>query len=221
MLFLIYFFLLRKCVYFPFDKRLKCNELKVICQCKNRNVCILWLYYQIWGCGFGEMIGDKLVPHKFWWGKKMEFTLKKFEFHCSTAQAMLRGKIEQPTYFVNTHSFEASLQDLVVVNEFMLQFCSKFDFLQRHTAGKKHIHELAVGCTFRRQTHQGSSQSISNYSSWITQKETRLNLQATSIIGFTLIYSSISNLPYDVMQEQLHLCHPYPATHLNITALSW
>lgn len=68
-------------VSFHFDKRCKCNELKVICLCKNLNVPILMLCH-IWG---------GVIAKKMWspeiLAEEMESPLKKFEYHRATASS--------------------------------------------------------------------------------------------------------------------------------------
>lgn len=53
------------------------------------------------------------------------------------------------TYFVDSHLFEGDLQELEVLDVFVLQLGTKFHFLQRHRVDKQHVHELTVGsaCT--------------------------------------------------------------------------
>lgn len=62
------------------------------------------------------------------------------------------------SYFVNSHLFEGDLQELEVVDVFVLQLGTKFHFLQRQRVGKQHVHELTVGsaCTNKKQTSAGS-----------------------------------------------------------------
>lgn len=58
------------------------------------------------------------------------------------------------THFVDSHLFEGDLQKLEVVDVFMLQLGTKFNFLQRHRVWKQHVHELAVGSTWTKKTRQ-------------------------------------------------------------------
>lgn len=61
------------------------------------------------------------------------------------------------TYFVNSHLFEGNLQELEVVDVFVLQLGTKFHFLQRHRVGKQHVHELAVGSACTNKNKQTST----------------------------------------------------------------
>lgn len=63
------------------------------------------------------------------------------------------------TYFVNSHLFKGNLQKLEVMDVFMLQLGTKFYFLQRHTGGKQHVHELAVGSTWTKEMTQKNKSS--------------------------------------------------------------
>lgn len=62
------------------------------------------------------------------------------------------------THFVHSHLFEGNLQKLEVVDVFMLQFGTKFDFLQRHRVGEQHVHELAVDSTWITEKKDNSRQ---------------------------------------------------------------
>lgn len=47
-------------------------------------------------------------------------------------------------HLVHAHFFEGDLQQLEVVDIFMLQFGSKLDLLQGNRVLEEHVHELAV-----------------------------------------------------------------------------
>lgn len=53
------------------------------------------------------------------------------------------------SYLINIHSLERCLQKLKIVNVFMLQLRLKFYLLQTNAAWEEHVHELAVGCSWK------------------------------------------------------------------------
>ena len=53
------------------------------------------------------------------------------------------------SYLINIHSLERCLQKLKIVNVLMLQLRLKFYFLQTNAAWEEHVHELAVGRSWK------------------------------------------------------------------------
>lgn len=51
------------------------------------------------------------------------------------------------THLFHTHLFEGNLEQLEVMDVFVLQFGTKLHFLQRQRTVKQHVHELAVCST--------------------------------------------------------------------------
>lgn len=58
------------------------------------------------------------------------------------------------SYLINIHSLKRCLQKLKIVNVLMFQLRLKFYFLQTNAARKEHVHELAVGCSWK-ETRKG------------------------------------------------------------------
>ena len=61
----------------------------------------------------------------------------------------LLRRYKSVSYLINIHSLEWCLQKLKIVNVFMLQLRLKFYFLQTNAAWEEHVHELAVGCSWK------------------------------------------------------------------------
>lgn len=57
------------------------------------------------------------------------------------------------TDFVHTHPFKSCLKNFEVVYKFVLQLGLKFDLLQKDTAWKQHVHELAIRRSWKTQRH--------------------------------------------------------------------
>lgn len=53
------------------------------------------------------------------------------------------------SYLINIHSLKRCLQKFKIVNILMLQLCLKFYFLQTNAAWKQHVHELAIGSSWK------------------------------------------------------------------------
>lgn len=58
------------------------------------------------------------------------------------------------SYLINIHSLKRCLQKLKIVNVLMFQLRLKFYFLQTNATRKEHVHELAVGCSWK-ETRKG------------------------------------------------------------------
>lgn len=61
----------------------------------------------------------------------------------------LLQRYKSVSYLINIHSLERCLQKLKIVNVFMLQLRLKFYLLQTNAAWEEHVHELAVGCSWK------------------------------------------------------------------------
>ena len=53
------------------------------------------------------------------------------------------------SYLINIHSLKWCLKKFKIVNILMLQLCLKFYFLQTNAAWKEHVHELAIGRSWK------------------------------------------------------------------------
>lgn len=55
----------------------------------------------------------------------------------------------QVSYLINVHSLKWCLQKFKIVNILMFQLCLKFYFLQTNAAREEHVHELAIGRSWK------------------------------------------------------------------------